>query len=134
MQSTVIKREDLAKVEDIIFRFIWNIKKDNPIASGRIKREIIKSNHSMGGLRAPDIYNIDKAIKYKNMLRNIFNSEHKHPIQMICKNELQNYGFEWNSYTATCSRSELAGSYFGIGVGVHLDLGLKLHNDIKLVS
>ena len=131
LQSTVIKHEDLSKVENIIYRFIWNIKKDNPISSGKIRREILKQQHENGGLKSPDIFHIDRAIKYKNLLRNLFHKDHVHPIKLVCSNALNKYGFDWNSYKATCSRHNLANTFYGVGISTHIEIGKNLCEDIK---
>ena len=134
LQSTWIKLEDHAKIEDIIFRFIWKIKKDNPISSGKVKREIMKSNYDLGGLKAPDIYSIDKAIKYKNILRNKFNEEHTHPIRVICSNALFDLGLDWHAYRMTSTQKIANRSFYGVGANVHIQIGNRSLDDIKLVS
>jgi len=65
MQSTFIKPGDLKLIDNIIYRFIWNLKKDSYRVSGKIGRKTFISSFENGGLKAPDIFAIDKDIKYK---------------------------------------------------------------------
>ncbi len=43
MQSTFVKNEDLKKIDNIIYRFIWNLKTDNQIVAGKISRKTVVS-------------------------------------------------------------------------------------------
>ncbi len=53
LQSTFIKTTELKQIDDIIYRFIWNLKKDSYRVSGKIKRQIMVGSVSDGGLNAP---------------------------------------------------------------------------------
>jgi len=97
LQSVIIKKVDKLKIEDLIFRFIWNIKKSNKISSGKINRPTLKSSIDQGGLNAPDIEIIDKAIKYKNFLRHT-QSRITHPVGIIYRNILKKVNFTLANY------------------------------------
>jgi len=80
MQSTFIKPRDLKLIDNIIYRFIWNLKKDSYRVSGKIGRKTLISSFENSGLKAPDIFAIDKAIKYKALLTH---EKHDHPIKNL---------------------------------------------------
>ncbi len=77
MQSTSIKENDLIKIEEIIFKFIWNIKPSSSHSNGRLSREMMKKSYEEGGLKAPNIWLINDSLKFKHYLRCQYNT---HPI------------------------------------------------------
>lgn len=127
LQSTYAKDDDLKKIENIIFRFIWNIKKSNPIVSGKIKREIIKMDYKYGGLRAPDISFINSGIKYKHLLRHLYSGTHL--LRTIYSNQVGTKFGLTNFDYGTASQS-----FIGSGVSMHKSIGKLLHRDIKTIS
>lgn len=82
MRATYIRPNELKQIDQIIFKFIWNIKPSSTKTSGKIKRQILQSQKEFGGLNAPDTNNLDRALKYKHILQSL----HKqHPIKSIVK-------------------------------------------------
>jgi len=112
-QSTNVKDVELTKIEDIIFRFIWNIKKSTRIASGKIARKMLKKDRESGGLNAPDIFNINNAIKYKNVLRHA-NSD-KHLISIFYKNQI----FDMNMSFTNFLSGHVTNSFVGTALKTH---------------
>ncbi len=86
LQATTIKPIDIKRIDDIIFRFIWNTKSTSNRCIGKINRKTLKAEISKGGLKAPDMEMIDRSIKLKHILRCL---ETSHPISIIVKNELK---------------------------------------------
>ena len=73
MQNKLFTDKHLIKIEKIIYQFIWKGK-------DRIKRETLKKGYAEGGLKAPNIYNINKMCKIKQVLRS---SQSLHPIAQL---------------------------------------------------
>jgi hypothetical protein len=80
MQAVNFKTEDIKKIENIIYKFIWNIKPSSTSVSGRIKRPTLQCCKREGGLNAPNINAINEAIKYKICLRHLTVN---HPINQL---------------------------------------------------
>ncbi len=127
LQSTYIREEELKVIENVIFRFVWNIKKTNPIVSGKIKRDIIKKDIEEGGLRAPDIAHINSSIKYKNLLKHLYGSNHL--LKVIYRNKVGNK-FSLNNYNIGATSK----TYVGTALNTHKLIGQLLHSDIKTIS
>jgi len=103
-------------------------KKSNPIVSGKIKREIMKSTFEKGGLNAPDINNINKSIKYKNFRKHISNDSHM--LHIIYSNHKANLSLSHTNYLA----GTITQTYVGTAIETHRQIGNLLHRDIKLMS
>jgi len=127
-QSTHIKENELKLIDNIIFRFIWNIKKSNPISSGKIKRDIMKSGIEEGGLNAPDISNINNSIKYKHFLKHIENSQH--PLHKIYNNYKNDLLVSFRNFET----GNGAQTYIGTAINTHRRIGKLLHRDLKAIS
>jgi len=126
-QSTYVRDSDLKSIDNIIFRFIWNIKKRNPIASGKIRREVLKKDYEKGGLNAPDINLINSAIKYKHILRHFNNN--KHALHIIYNNHLgTKFGFSNFEY------GNESQTFIGTAIRTHKQLGKLIQRDIIEVS
>jgi hypothetical protein len=80
MQATFIREPEMKKIEEIIYKFIWNLNPSNPNSNGKIKREILQQNIANGGLLAPNVKQINSAIKLKFLLRCKTNP---HPVSKI---------------------------------------------------
>jgi hypothetical protein len=75
LQSTHVPAEYLKTIEKLIFKFIWNKNFLHNNAPDKIKRDILKCSYKDGGLKAPDIFYLDSALKYKQVIRS-FNLDH----------------------------------------------------------
>jgi len=69
MQNYFFSHSQLREIEKIIYKFIWS--KRGKVGVERIKRNILKNNYEMGGLKAPDLQAIDLSLKTKYFLDNI---------------------------------------------------------------
>ncbi len=69
LQMNRIYESDIKKVESIIFWFLWNNKISGNPAPDRIKRSVLKKDYIEGGIKAPDILNLDCALKTKQFIR-----------------------------------------------------------------
>ncbi len=126
IQSTRIRMEDLALIESIIFRFIWNIKKDNKIGAGKIARSVLKGPKDLGGLNAPDIKVIANSIKMKSLLQSYSN---KHPIHAIYQHKLTTMGFILNSYIKQVSVND----YISEGAAELIKINDSIDKDVTLL-
>jgi hypothetical protein len=82
IQATIIKDEDVKRIENIIYRFIWNIPNDSNRVIGRISRAKLQAKKEQGGLNAPNIKLIDESLKYKFILRQNTNT---HPVKHLIR-------------------------------------------------
>ncbi len=114
LQSTYIKQTDLKLIDDIIYRFIWNIKNDSYRVAGKISRKTLTSSIEKGGLKAPDIFAIDKAIKYKALL---VNTSQDHPIKDFYDNCLSEMNFNYANYSSSFTTD----TFIGKAVKTHID-------------
>jgi len=74
LQTCYITDEDLKLVERSIFSFVWSAKTSRP--NDKIKRSVLKCSTSDGGLGAPDIFSLNRALKFKKWLRTAINVSH----------------------------------------------------------
>jgi hypothetical protein len=119
MQSTTLKKEDLLKIEREIYKFIWNIKNSSTKVAGKIKRDILKGKPEMGGLNAPDIQNLNSAIKFKYLLRA---QTSQHPLAKYTRAILNKYNFNINEITT------IKGSKISDFLQETLQIHNKIHN------
>ncbi len=129
LQSTYIHNTDLKRIDSIIFGFIWNVPKSSSRSIGKIRREVMKSDFKDGGLKAPDVFCLDKAIKYKNLVRHL--TSNFHPLHVIYKNLTFEASFNWDSFSVA-PKSKF--SFLTEAMHTHLSIGSKLYADIKLMS
>jgi len=79
----VVNHEILIEIEEkICFNFLWNKKADKRHAHERIARNKLKLDFCHGGIKAPDIFSIDKALKIMQYLRST-DDLCEHPICFI---------------------------------------------------
>jgi len=128
MQATNILKEELKKIEDIIFRFIWGVKASSRRCNDKIKRKIMYSKQESGGLRAPDIDKINRAIKLKHILRCHNNT---HPVAIITNNELRRIGFFPGNFRKTLKSNS---TYIQNVVDTNTIMELLLDKDIRVMS
>jgi len=79
LQSCHIENSDLKNIETILFSFIWSSKSERP--NDKIKRKVMKCSVLDGGLGAPDIFSLNKTLKFRKWLRTNHNSAH--PVSII---------------------------------------------------
>jgi len=80
MQMCEYKENEIKRIENMIFKFLWNKRWNGNSAPDRIKREVLKQDYKDGGLKVPDITIINKALKLRQFLRSI---KADHPICTI---------------------------------------------------
>ncbi len=95
--------------------------------AGRICKQVLTNTVERGGLNAPDVFAIDKAIKYKALLQN---SKTSHPLRNIYETLLKGYGFSFSNYFST----NCANDFISIGIKAHKEAFKILNNDIKSLS
>ncbi len=111
LQMCDIKQAEIKHTENLIFRFLWNKKWTGNTAPDRIKRSVLKLPYESGGLRAPDIDVLNKALKTKQFLRAMST---KHIISDIQKFILEKEGyFEYfkTEYAKTCKLDPVIEGY-----------------------
>lgn len=82
MQNSFFDSTSLKSIESISFNFLWKKKADKSKAFERISRIKLKQAHSAGGISAPDIYSMNKALMIKQLIRSTSLST-KHSINYI---------------------------------------------------
>ncbi len=90
MQACNYAENDLEKCEAFIFKFLWSKNCNIALAPDRIGRGIMKQDYDRGGLKVPDLKNLDLALKFKQFIRA---SNSNHPIKII-----QQWQFEHLDY------------------------------------
>jgi len=124
LQSTYIKKEDLKAVDMMITKFIWNLKSDSVIPRGKIRKDIFQNSVCNGGLNAPNIYIVDRCIKYKALLSSYVLN---HPIKVLYDKYLNEVGFDYANYS--CNLVEE--NFLGIAISTHLLKGKQIKTDIN---
>jgi len=79
--------------------------------SDRIKRKILKLPYDKGGLKAPDIFTLNTALKVKQFLRSMAT---RHPINLIQKFQLERLGYNdyfKNEYAKICRHDVIVKTY-----------------------
>jgi hypothetical protein len=62
MQNTFFPDNDLKEIERLVYKFIWN-------GPDKIKRSILQKDYKDGGLKSPNVFELDRTLKLKQMLR-----------------------------------------------------------------
>jgi hypothetical protein len=122
MQSTLFSINDLRRIDDIIFRFIWNAKGR---VVHKIKKSILMSDKSEGGLNAPNIEEIYNAIVYRSVMN--FNKS-VHPVFSLYEYKLGNSGFDFKNYYSNLINES---SYVVTAIRVHNLIGKQIKKDIE---
>jgi exonuclease III len=91
LQMCEISPSEIADIERMIFKFLWNKRWVGTIAPDRIKRSILKLPYEKGGLQVPDVAIMDKALKVKQFIRAMSTN---HPINLIQKFLLEKVGYD----------------------------------------
>ena len=132
MQATYVRDLELKKIEDIIFRFIWNTKQANKRVIGKINRSQMKEQIERGGLKAPCIFSIDKALKYKHAIRCLTNN---HPVALITNKRMYDVGINWGDYSISKNKKSINKDDYLLQIAkTHETLGNKIRQDIKSMS
>jgi len=79
LQTCHINESDLKLIESTLFSFIWSAKSTRP--NDKIKRSTLKCSIDNGGLNAPDIFSLNKSLKFKKWLRTLHNN--RHPVSIV---------------------------------------------------
>jgi hypothetical protein len=74
MQSYKFEKEEVSKIEKIIFKFLWS-KSHTQNGVDRIKRSIMKNDHTNGGMSISDIECLNRSLKLRQFIR-ARNSKH----------------------------------------------------------
>jgi hypothetical protein len=74
MQSSSFLDSDLELIDKICFNFLWNKKAEKTKAYERISRINLKKDSSAGGISAPDVFSMYKALSLKQILRSTADS------------------------------------------------------------
>jgi exonuclease III len=128
LQATQIFTKELKKIEDIIFRFIWNVKQTNNRCNDKLKRKIMYNNIEAGGLGAPNVDKLNRAIKLKHIIRCQSNP---HPVSLITNAELKRTGFSITGFSKTVKSFS---NYVQSALDTNKMLEGLLMNDIKIMS
>jgi hypothetical protein len=75
MQNSFLNQVSLKSIERGCFEFLWNKKHNKSKAYERINRHKLKLFVSEGGINAPDIYSLDKALKVRQYIRSSQDNE-----------------------------------------------------------
>jgi len=110
MQMCEFKQVDLNRIESTIFKFFWN-RKWQGSAPDRIKRSHLKKSYARGGLNAPDMKILDKALKTRQFIRAMASN---HDIKLVQMFHLEHIGyFEYHKleYAKICKNDVIVSSY-----------------------
>ena len=113
LQMCEIKSKEITDAERMIFKFLWNKKWVGTTAPDRIKRTTLKLSYDRGGLQAPDVGFLDKALKTKQFLRAMKST---HPINLVQKFQLEQIGYDDYfkcEYSKLCGSDHIIKSYQG---------------------
>jgi exonuclease III len=102
MQVCEYKDKELEEVERHIFGNLWSKNINQCRAPDRIKRSILKQDYEKGGLKVPDIKNLNYALKLKQFLRA---NEANHVIKDIQKWEIESLNYDYEvqqEYSRLC--------------------------------
>ncbi len=80
LQCYEIIERDIKVVERLIFKFIWCKEWAKTKWNERIRRRVLKNEYEEGGLKAPDIECLNKALKLRQVIRA---SKGKHAISKL---------------------------------------------------
>jgi len=125
MQATTITNKDIKSIDNIIYKFIWNIKPSSNRVSGKIRREILQQNTLNGGLNAPNIRDIDISLKYKHLLRCTVN---EHKVSELTRNILN---LEQNDSILTAGDTTINSPYINRGMEMNKTMLQLINKDIN---
>jgi len=82
MQNSFFSASALKRIRTICFNFLWNKKSDKSKAYERVSRKVLYKPKSDDGINAPNIDNINKALKVKQLVRSM-SPNNRHSISKI---------------------------------------------------
>ncbi len=124
LQATHIRPQEIKLIENIIYKFIWNIPTNAKQTSGKIRRETLQAPVEGGGLNAPNIKSLNDALKYKHLLRCLNN---EHPIGHLTRYKLQSLNFSCNTQLTKTLKDD---SYIHQAINTHNKLWKMFDKDI----
>ena len=135
IQQTIIKTDDLKRIDQAITRFIWN-KSNTSRPSGLIANALLKAEYQSGGLKSPDIYSINDSIKLKNLIRTLHIN---HPVSSLYAKILEENKkhMDYNPFKNTAESNitaKLSSTYILQAHHVHRCMSSKIESDLKLLS
>jgi hypothetical protein len=107
LQCYQVKDLDIVIIERMIFKFIWSKNWNKNRVSERIKRSVLKNDYFNGGLNAPDIECLNRALKLKQFIRA---SNSKHAIRGLQCVSLEKLGYKdviKQEYNYICQDDEI---------------------------
>jgi len=110
MQIREFQVRDLNKIESIIFKFLWN-RRWHGSAPDRIKRSFLKNSYEKGGLNAPDIKILDKALKTRQFIRAMESNHHVKWVQMYQLEKIGYFEYYKLEYAKMCDSDIIIKSY-----------------------
>ena len=113
------------KIEEILYKFIWNIKPDSSSARGRIRRETLQCEKAEGGLKAPNIMVLNKAIKYKVLVRSM---SINHPVATITNYILERKGFNFHHDSSNIKNKT---TFINTAITTHREINHCIDQDLK---
>jgi exonuclease III len=128
LQSTIIRQVDIKRVENIIYRFIWNIPSNSTRVNGKISRPKLQSCKLKGGLKAPDIKSIDESIKYKFILRQ---KQNKHPVKKWLDHINTINSIDFNDIFI---KKQTSSEYVNTCIKTHNNLYSNFKRDLEIIS
>ena len=103
MQVCEYKERELESIERFIFGYLWSKNLSLGRAPDRIKRSILKQDYDKGGLKVPDIRDLNSALKLKQFLKA---STANHVIKSIQKWEMESLNYNYviqQEYARLCA-------------------------------
>jgi len=91
MQACHYAASDVERIEAFVFKFLWSKNCNISLAPDRISRTTMKQNYEMGGLKVPDLKNLDYALKLKQFIRA---NNSNHPIRNIQKWQMEHLDYD----------------------------------------
>jgi exonuclease III len=89
MQCYEFRQVDLVIIERLIFKFLWSKKWKESRPIERISRKILKSPYEKGGLNAPDVECLNRALKLKQFIRSDSSNHPISTLQLILLNNIR---------------------------------------------
>jgi hypothetical protein len=107
LQCYPILEKDLLLIEKLIFKFIWSKDWNKVRVCERIKRSVLKNEYQLGGMNAPDVECLNKALKLKQFIRASNSNHHINLIQKICMEKMKYSEVVKHEYSSLCKEDEI---------------------------